>query len=391
MFHQPPEDRAQQKVIVDAWGRPLNHYPSSSDYPSGSGDYDSNAVPKPSSSAKSGDVGKEVETEEGQGAREGVGKVSAVKAVALRTAADAAEAVAEAVHQKVGAKLLRTLETTASAAEAAAEEVVAAVPESQGSSHFVHLNRPGMHKTDADGVMKDAGKVEHFVHLNPPGKHHTDDAGKILDSGHRATGSSVQGPSDSRWHEQRIESNIERKLPWRNATASFHNHMNGRVRPRNAHPLEQVDMRAQDIKTSERQTPMTGWGLPRDRYGRATEIGYGGGFHGRGHFARVDSRTLPMGGTANRPWKASVDDPAPPSPRIWSWQGVTNPAEDAMDMRRHRQSGSFPDTPGQGWSGDSEASWREQDPDEQDYTWQLGRGLGGRDEDPEDDESLGVH
>ena len=45
----------------------------------------------------------------------------------------------------------------------------------------------------------------------------------------------------------------------------------------------------------------------------------------------------------------------------------------------------------QGWDDKAEASWREQDPEEQGYTWQLGRGLGGRDEEPEDDEALGVH
>ena len=56
---------------------------------------------------------------------------------------------------------------------------------------------------------------------------------------------------------------------------------------------------------------------------------------------------------AERPWKASIDDAEPPSPRIWSWTGtqftcftgtkvqiltqkelvgVTNPHEDAIDM-----------------------------------------------------------
>ena len=58
---------------------------------------------------------------------------------------------------------------------------------------------------------------------------------------------------------------------------------------------------------------------------------------------------------------------------------------------RFRRRGSYPDTPAQGWDADTVASWREQDPEEQGYTWQLGRGLGGRDEDPADDEALGVH
>ena len=36
----------QQKVVVDAWGRPMNHWPTSKDYPAGSGDY---APPPPTS------------------------------------------------------------------------------------------------------------------------------------------------------------------------------------------------------------------------------------------------------------------------------------------------------------------------------------------------------
>jgi len=369
----------QQKVIVDAWGRPLTHYPTSSDYPSGSGDYDTEVPKVPS--AKSVDVGEEAAAGEGLGGeREGVAKASAAKAAALRAAADAAEAVAEAANEKVGTKLLHTLQHTASEAEAVAQNIGDV---SAATQLHVHINPPGMEKTDSWGQVIEVDKTR-FVHLNPPGKRHTDDSGQIV---------AVQGQTASAHnsYDQPQASNTQGKLPWSKGTADFHNHMNGRVHPRNPHPAEEVDIRAKDIKTTERQTPMTGWGLERDRYGRATEIGYGGGFHGAGHFPVVDSRTRPMGGTADRPWKASVDDPAPPSPRIWSWQGVTNPAEDAIDMRRHGRRGSFPDTPAQGWAGSTEASWREQDPEEQDYSWQLGRGLGGRDEDPEDDESLGVH
>ena len=316
---------------------------------------------------------------------------------------------------------------------------------------FSHLNPPGKRATDSSGKVKPAASSAGvFVHLNPPGKRRTDGNGKVKAAGAGAahqprfegekddddagTASSrpvtqptaeatppaadeigaaatppaadeseaaatppaadeigaAATPPAADESEAAAEA-IERKLPWRKGTRDFHNHMNGRVHPRNNHPAEEADIRGKFIKTSERPTPFTGWGLPRDRYGRATEIGYGGGFHGAGHWPVVDSRTLPMGGTADRPWKASVDDPAPPSPRIWSWQGVTDPHEDAIDMRRHRRRGSFPDTPAQGWADDTEASWREQDPEEQDYSWQLGRGLGGRDEEPEDDEALGVH
>ena len=80
-----------------------------------------------------------------------------------------------------------------------------------------------------------------------------------------------------------------------------------------------------------------------------------------------------------------MDDAAPPSPRLWSWQGVTDPEEDAIDMRRQQTRGGYPDTPGQGWDEGAEATWREQDPEEQSYTWQLGRGLGGRDAEPLDE------
>ena len=71
-----------------------------------------------------------------------------------------------------------------------------------------------------------------------------------------------------------------------------------------------------------------------------------------------------------------------------SWlegRGVTDPAEDAIDMRRQQTRGAYPDSPAQGWSAGTEAAWREQDPEEESYTWQLGRGLGGRDEEPLDE------
>ena len=37
--------------------------------------------------------------------------------------------------------------------------------------------------------------------------------------------------------------------------------MNGRVHPSHPHPAEEEDMRGKDVKTSERPTPFTGWGL----------------------------------------------------------------------------------------------------------------------------------
>jgi hypothetical protein len=37
--------------------------------------------------------------------------------------------------------------------------------------------------------------------------------------------------------------------------------MNGRVHPPHPHPAEEEDMRGKDVKTSERPTPFTGWGL----------------------------------------------------------------------------------------------------------------------------------
>ena len=101
-----------------------------------------------------------------------------------------------------------------------------------------------------------------------------------------------------------------------------------------------------------------------------------GGFCEQVRFSKSDSACA---------WQASVDDAAPPSPRLWSWQGVTDPEEDAIDMRRQQTRASYPDVPGQGWDEGAEASWREQDPEEQSYTWQLGRGLGGRDSPPLDE------
>lgn len=81
-----------------------------------------------------------------------------------------------------------------------------------------------------------------------------------------------------------------------------------------------------------------------------------------------------MGGAEGdkRPWKASVDDAEPPSPRIWSWTGLVD-----THVRR-KASNAYP---AEGEEPESEASWREQDPSANGYTWGLGRGLGGHDED----------
>lgn len=234
-------------------------------------------------------------------------------------------------------------------------------------SAIVHLNPAGLGRrhTTETGEAKPVVQESGIVHLNPPGKHHTDKSGHVKTATSElpppaavsppAPSSGVKGPvtADPNLTGQEPAQNAERKLPWKEGTRDFHNHMNGRVHPSNPHPVEQGDIRQDFIKTSERATPFTGWGLQRDRFGRATEIGHGGGFHGAGHFPIVDSRTLPMGGTAERPWKASIDDAAPPSPRIWSWQGVTDPHEDAIDVRRHRRRNSFPDTPEQGWDANT--------------------------------------
>ena len=381
----PRSKSRQQKVIVDAWGHPLTHRPTPSDYPMGSGDYDT-PVPKDPNAHKakahgdeseaspaastnepadgdeedqetatatdaarahdrgasammSGAAGEERDAGNGAGRAavdEGLSERAEARASALRAAADAAEAVARAAEDGVDPKLMRTLEDTAEATEVAAEKMKATQPP--------QLLQTGKGKY---GVIAVAARA------------------KIAHS--------------------KLETGSPRKLPWRKDTADFHNHMNGRVHPRDPHPAEQEDIRGKHIKTSERPTPFTGWGLQRDRHGKATEIGFGGGFHGGGHNPTVDSRTLPMGGTAERPWKASVDDAAPPSPRLWTWQGLTDPEEDAVDMRRQSTHGAYPDSPEQGWGSDAEATWREQDPEEQSYTWQLGRGLGGRDEEPLDE------
>jgi len=183
-----------QKVVVDAWGRPLNHWPTSKDYPTGSGDYDA-PVPQAPPGQKNARAPAATRSE--------IARESAARASALQAAADAAGALALAAKDKVGGALLERLEKTAA---------------------------------DAEAAVGDGQKLHHDEYETMP--------------------------------------NSERKLPWREGTRGFHNHMNGRVHPRIAHPQEDVDIRGKHIKTSERPTPFTGWGLQRDRFGRATEIGY---------------------------------------------------------------------------------------------------------------------
>ena len=154
------------------------------------------------------------------------GRAAAAKVGALRAAADAAEAVAQGAQEHVGGGLMRLLEKTAAATEAAAEGLQAAA-------------RPG-----------------------------------LLQRG----GALLPRPAGATPRQSKVEAGgSPRKLPWRRATADFHDHMNGRVHPPVAHLPEQADVRGAHIKTSERPTPFTGWGLPRDRCGQATEIGYESG------------------------------------------------------------------------------------------------------------------
>jgi hypothetical protein len=308
----------QKKVITDAWGRPLNHWPTSKDYPHGSGDYDS-SVPQPPPGEKNARTPRHGESEAGargwEDARGEIERESAARAAELQAAADAAGALALAAKEKVGGALLAKLEKTAADAEAA-----------------IHNDK----------------QLWRFKPIK------MDQAPQKL------------------W----------KKLPWRQETIDFHKTAGA---PRREQIEEEADtaplfyangtaFMGKDVEAAERQTSFTGWGLPRDKNGRATEIGTGGGFHGKGHFPLVDSHTLPMGGAEGerRPWKASVDDAAPPSPRIWSWTGLVD-----THVRR-KVSNAYP---AEGEEPDSEASWREQDPSANGYTWGLGRGLGGHDED----------
>jgi hypothetical protein len=318
----------QKKVITDAWGRPLNHWPTSKDYPHGSGDYDS-SVPQPPPGEKNARTPRYGESEAGAGgvedARREIDSESAARAAELKAAADAAGALALAAKEKVGVALLSKLEKMAADAEAA-----------------IHNDK----------------QLWRFKPVK------------------------MDQPTQRMWE----------KLPWRQETIDFHKTAGA---PRHEQVQEEPDTEplfyangghdvrgahagtafmGKDVAAAERHTSFTGWGLPRDKDGRATEIGSGGGFHGKGHFPLVDSHTLPMGGAEGdkRPWKASVDDAEPPSPRIWSWTGLVD-----THVRR-KASNAYP---AEGEEPESEASWREQDPSANGYTWGLGRGLGGHDED----------
>ena len=125
--------KSQQKVIVDAWGRPLTHQPTSADYPTGSGDYDS-VPPSPPSTKAANLPGKPSKREDHllepvrvTGVTESVTARKSVqtRAAAARSAADAADAVATAMAETVSPKLLRKLEETEREADTAAAAVLA--------------------------------------------------------------------------------------------------------------------------------------------------------------------------------------------------------------------------------------------------------------------------
>ena len=232
----------QKKVITDAWGRPLNHWPTSKDYPHGSGDYDS-SVPQPPPGEKNARTPRYGESEAGAGgvedARREIDSESAARAAELKAAADAAGALALAAKEKVGVALLSKLEKMAADAEAA-----------------IHNDK----------------QLWRFKPVK------------------------MDQPTQRMWE----------KLPWRQETIDFHKlagaprheqvqeepdteplfYANGGHDVRGAHAG--TAFMGKDVAAAERHTSFTGWGLPRDKDGRATEIGSCGKFHGKGH-----SHTLP--------------------------------------------------------------------------------------------------
>jgi len=100
---------SQQKVIVDAWGRPLTHEPTTEDYPAGSGEYESPAASKP---AESKDTEEAVAKAVAQ-----VASAVKQKTDALQTEVSAQQAIIDDLEHKV-AERTRATEREGAAASA---------------------------------------------------------------------------------------------------------------------------------------------------------------------------------------------------------------------------------------------------------------------------------
>jgi hypothetical protein len=90
---------AQQKVIVDAWGRPLTHEPTSEDYPTGSGDYDQ---PKQAQASEQSEQAHAADT--AKAVAQAVAKVASAvreKTDALQTQVSAQQAIIDDLEHKV--------------------------------------------------------------------------------------------------------------------------------------------------------------------------------------------------------------------------------------------------------------------------------------------------
>jgi len=98
---------SQQKVIVDAWGRPLTHTPTTEDYPAGSGDYKEPSASKP---AESNDTEEAVAKAVAQ-----VASAVKQKTDALQTEVSAQQAIINDLEHKVAERTRATEREGASA------------------------------------------------------------------------------------------------------------------------------------------------------------------------------------------------------------------------------------------------------------------------------------